>query len=172
MAQVKEYYPSLSINEYKLGEFCMFIRNTTFSSKKIGDQHKEYISNKLSGDKEGGLEADWEDEGGLAPENMSSDTEGGLEPDTGNVSSKEGGLERDTTGKDTSTETFDKYNKKRKKYGLFSYEAGRIIGVNKKDNKIYVQFAETEKGYCHIFKAGIPSDQFDRIDKLIQEYGK
>ena len=69
-------------------------------------------------------------------------------------------------------EEFELYNKKQKVYGNYSYDVGRIIGIDKKHSKLYVQFGDTSEDCCHVFKAGIPTDYFDIIDKLIQVYGK
>ena len=167
MAQVKEYYSSLTITDYKLGDVCMFIRNTTYASKKISEEHKNYISEEL----QGGLAPD-EEKGGLAPDVVGNAMVGGLAPDDGKDVDAQGGLAPDVNANGSTKTDLSVYNKKKKVYGIHSYEAGRIIGINKADSKLYVQFADTQEGYCHIFKAGISSDSFDIMDKLIQTNGK
>lgn len=167
MAQVKEYYPSLTITDYKLGEVCMFIRNTTYASKEITKEHKNYISEETLG----GLAPD-EEKGGLAPDNVASSVVGGLAPDDGSDVTANGGLAPDKEIAESKKNDLAAYNKKKKVFGNHSYEAGRIIGINKDDSKLYVQFADTKEGFCHIFKAGISSDSFDLMDKLIQANGK
>lgn len=167
MAQVKEYYPSLTISDYKLGEFYMFIRNTTYDSKKITEKHMNYFSEETKG----GLAPDGE-QGGLAPDGVGSTLEGGLAPDDGTDEIEKGGLEPDVEVSGSSKGEFSTFNKKKKVFGNHSYEAGRIIGINKEESKLYVQFEDTKEGFCHIFKAGISSDGFDMMDKLIQAHGK
>lgn len=167
MAQVKEYYSSLTISDYKLGEFCMFIRNTTYDSKKITEKHMNYISKETVG----GLAPD-EEKGGLAPDVAGSTLVGGLAPDDGTNTIEKGGLAPDTGAAGASKGEFATFNKKKKVFGNHSYEVGRIIGINKEESKLYVQFEDTKEGFCHIFKAGISSDSFDMMDKLIQANGK
>lgn len=168
MAKIKEYYPSLTTSEYKLGEYYMFIRNWKYHAKKIGNEQKKYISEIPKG----GLALDPEEEGGLALDNGEITEEGGLAIDTDEVGVEPGGLALDFGDEVSSSEVFENLNKKKKVYADFSYEAGRILGINKNDAKLYVQFANTEPGYCHIFKAGLPSDDFDIIERLIQNSGE
>ena len=123
-------------------------------------------------DEKGGFALD-EEKGGFALDTKKAGEKGGFALDTGvETIEKKGGFALDREEQNISNANFDEYNKKKKVYGCFSYEAGRIIGINETDSKIYVQFEDTAENYCHIFKAGIPSDRFDIIDKYIQALGK
>ena len=159
MANIKEYYPSLLISEYKLGNYYMFIRNTNISEKEI---------DKSSG------ERFVEEKGGFALDTENASKKGGFALDIDNVETvgKTGGFALDKEDNNVSNIDSSEYNKKKKVYGHFSYEVGYVIGINEKESKIYVQFADTSENCCHIFKAGIPSDKFDMLDRDIQRYGK
>lgn len=174
MAKIKEYYPSLVTDEYELGQFYMFNRNNKIAAKKISDNHRAYIVETKGGEVEpaGGFAID-DGKGGFALDKGDKKGKGGFAIDDGTkTESVIGGFRLDSGSVISETEAFESFAKKTKSYGHYTYEAGRIIGINEEDSKIYVQFSDTKDGYCHIFKTGIPSNSFDLIDRIIQANGR
>lgn len=168
MTKIKDYYPSLLIGEYELGHFYMFIRNVEIDEKKISDKQKEYIVKE-----KGGFILDCGKSGFILDENKITKGKSGFILDNGSETDDGvGGFKKDDGRIVPDERLFEEYDSATKRYAQFSYEAGRIIGVNEEDGKIYVQFKDTKEGYCHIFKTGVSSGQFDLIDKMIQNSGK
>lgn len=166
--QVNEYYPSLLARGYQLGEVYMFIRHKDVSAKKLSEcAGLEEEKGKLILDKsEGGLVLDRVDSG-----------KGKLVLDTGEVEYSSGKLVKDN-GQMKENVGFiennglEKYEKYTKLLGKYRYEAGRIIGIDEENEKIYVQFLDTPENWCHIFKTAISSERFDVLDKWMKNSGK
>lgn len=167
MKKVKEYYPSLVTSEYKLGEFYMFVRNITFLETKISDN---YVTDIERTKETSGFDEDKKVQPGFIEDcDETGEAMTGFDVDSDRTEYMTGGLDKED--EIVLEKSFDTYKKYRKCYGKYRYEVGKIIGVNETDGKIYVKFEDTRDGYCHVFKTGIASDQFDMIDKLVQKFG-
>lgn len=162
IAKVKEYYPSLMTSEYKVGEYYLFVRHNTYTGYKISEDKKLFMEKT----EVGGLMPD-EERAGLIPDNGADLMVGGLEPDNGEEEVKIGGLIPDNEISKLSNADFSKYSINESEHGDWKYEVGRVIGVNESDAKIYVQFAETKEGYCHVYKTEYSSELFDLREKFL-----
>ena len=177
MEEIKEYYPSLSVKDYELGKCYMFIRNLNHQEKKIPKNVKKVGNMKESG----GLELEGGKGGFDLEDRRPTGARGGSEidkqslplKDKGTGQSEKGGLDLDFEKNPSSvTPEYREMDAKKKRFAIYSYEIGKVIGINEDDEKIYVQFEDTSKDSCHVFKTGISSQQFDIIDSLIREKGR
>lgn len=170
VSKIMEYHPSLVIDDYELGSFCMFIRNLDIGSVKMpedtqGAKQKNGDGKiKVIGTQDGQITvvSQKKEQGKIKVVLHGEDT----------TDEKNGGRVTVYTNEKEGVRPFDDYTSQKKQYAGFSYEAGYIIGINKQASKLYVQFSDTEENDCYIYKAGMPSSEFDRIDRLIQKHGR